>query len=118
MGGDAEFLRTWNEWCRYRSEKKKSLTPTEATAHLNQLAALGPAQATACLKTAMARGWNAPAKPDKTGTDTTTPPAETEEQCKQRVLAERAARRRKYGQAAPAEAAAPPEANGAEGGAG
>ncbi len=41
----AGFRDAWAEWCRYRAEKKKPLTPTSVKQQLKQLAALGHGRA-------------------------------------------------------------------------
>ena len=52
-----DFLRTWDEWVRYRKEVKHKLTPTTKAKQLKKLAKYGPATAIAMLEQSMVNQW-------------------------------------------------------------
>lgn len=52
-----EFKKKWTDYRQHRKELKKTLTPTNAEALLEELAAMGEAGAVAALKRSIAAGW-------------------------------------------------------------
>jgi hypothetical protein len=92
-GGDL-LQQAWEEWTRYLAEKGNPLTPTREKRHRKALSD-NPAVAVAQLRTAIERGYSAPARPDKLAANPATP--ETKAQRDQRVLDERRRLDRLYG---------------------
>lgn len=52
-----KFFDTWQEWCSYRKEIRKALTPTTVKMQLNKLLGMGVNKAIISLKQSMLQGW-------------------------------------------------------------
>jgi hypothetical protein len=92
-GGDL-LQQAWQEWLRYRAELGKPITPTVEARH-RKILSDNPVIAVTQIRTAIERGYLAPAKPDKLATTPATP--ETKAQRDARVLEERARLDAKFG---------------------
>lgn len=51
------FQTAWNEWQKYRSEKKKKLTPTTVKMQLSKLNDMGEANAIMAINESITNGW-------------------------------------------------------------
>lgn len=52
-----EFREAWQDWLKYRAERRQGITPTTAKAQLAKLANAGPSSAVAMIHQSIENGW-------------------------------------------------------------
>lgn len=68
-----EFRKAWEEWHKYRKERRAPLTPMSTRKQLNMLSSIGVSAAIECINRSITNGWTGLFPPKK---DEDTPPSE------------------------------------------